>query len=201
MLYGVAENILFIVKHFKNYLAMGIRENQEWLLDLVCEKFSDVSGIRTGIEEDMVVYAKNGTNLWMKICDELKIRANFVPHLMTIEDYVHEWSSIIAKHNEARAIFVERLQKFITDKTGHVYQPDELLCSELLPKPIDEAKATKLEKDQYLREEMAFALAVGKLKNTIRNRYGYFKYNASFYEAKTISQLADVLFGKAYGKF
>lgn len=177
---------------------MGIFETQEWLFDLVSDKFSDVSGIRTGIEEDTVVFSKNGMHLWMKICDELKIRANFVPHLMTIEDFVHEWSSIIAKHNEARAIFVERLQKFITDKTGHVYQPDELLCSELAPKPIDEAKATKLEKDQYLREEMAFANKVGTLKNAVRNRYGYFRYCNAFYQAKTINQLADVLFGKEY---
>lgn len=198
MLYGVAENILFIVKHFKNYLAMGIFESQEFVFDLICDKFSDVSGIRTGIEEDTVVYAKNGTNLWMKICDELKIRANFVPHLMTIEDYVHEWSSIIAKHNTARTLFVERLQKFVEEKTGHIYAPDELLCSELLPKPIDEATVTKLGRQQYLREEMAYALAVDNLKNAVRNRYNYFKYKASFSEAKTITKLADVLFGKEY---
>lgn len=177
---------------------MGIRENQEWLFDLVSDKFSDVSGLRTGIEEDTVVYAKNGMSLWMKLCDELKIRADFVPHLLTIEDYVHEWSSLIAKHNEERAVFVERLQNFIADKTGHVYAPDEQLCSELLPKPIDEAKATKLEKDQHLREEMAFATKVGTLKNAVRNRYGYFKYCTPFYEAQSINQLADVLFGKEY---
>lgn len=180
---------------------MGIRENQEWLLDLVCEKFSDVSGIRTGIEEDTVVYQKNSMLLWMYLCDALNIRTNFVPNLRTIEDYVHEWTGIIKNHNTGRAVFIERLQKFIADKTGHIYQPNELLCSELTPKPVDEEMVTKLGEQQFLREEMAFALAVGKLKNTIRNRYGYFKYNASFYEAKTISQLADVLFGKAYGKF
>ena len=177
---------------------MGIYESQEWLFDLLCDKFSDVSGLRTGIEEDTVVFSKNGMSLWMKLCESLKIRAKFVPHLMTIEDYVHEWSSIIAKHNAARAVFVERLQKFIADKTGHIYQPNELLCSELLPKQIVEAKATKLEKDQHLREEMAYANKVGSLKNAVRNRYGYFKYCTPFYEANTISELTDVLFGKEY---
>ncbi len=177
---------------------MGIFESQEWLFDLVSDKFADVSGLRTGIEEDTVVYTKNGMSLWMKLCETLKIRANFVPHLMTVEDYVHEWSSIIKKHNEARAIFVECLQKFVENKTGHVYAPDELLCSELQPKSIDEAKATKLEKDQYLREEMAFANKVGSLKNAVRNHYRYFKYDTPFYEADTISKLTDVLFGKEY---
>lgn len=177
---------------------MGIRENQEWLFDLICDKFSDVSGIRTGIEEDTVVFSKNGMHLWMKICDELKIRADFVSHLMTIEDYVHEWSSIIGKHNVARAVFMERLQKFVEEKTGHIYQPDELLCSELLPKPIDEKTATKLGRQQFLREEMAYANKVGTLKNAVRNRYNYFKYCTPFYEANTINQLTDVLFGKEY---
>lgn len=177
---------------------MGIYEEQEWLFDLICDKFSDISGIRTGIEEDTVVYQKNAMLLWMYLSDALKIRTPFVANLITIEDYVHEWDGIIKKHNAARAVFVERLQKFIEEKTGHVYQPDELLCSELAPKPIDEAKATKLEKDQYLREEMAFANKVGTLKNAVRNRYGYFKYSAAFYDAHTINKLADVLFGKEY---
>lgn len=177
---------------------MGISETHEFIYDLVSDKFSDVSGIRTGIEEDTVVFSKNGMYLWMKICDELKIRANFVPHLMTIEDFVHEWSSIIAKHNDARAVFVERLQKFISEKTGHIYAPDELLCSELLPKPIDEKTVTKLGRQQFLREEMAYANKLGTLKNAVRNRYNYFKYCTPFYEANTINKLTDVLFGKEY---
>lgn len=177
---------------------MGISETHEFIYDLVSDKFSDVSGIRTGIEEDTVVYAKNGMNLWLKICDELKIRANFVPHLMTIEDYVHEWSSVIAKHNAARTVFVERLQKFIEEKTGHIYQPDEPLCSELLPSPVDEATVTKLGKQQFHREEMAYALAVDNLKNAVRNRYNYFKYKEAFFKAKNINQLTDLLFGKEY---
>lgn len=180
---------------------MGISESQEFVFDLVCDKFSDVSGIRTGIEEDTVVFSKNGIKLWMKICDELKIRANFVPHLMTIEDYVHQWSEIIAKHNANRKVFVERLQKFISKKTGHFYDPDELLCSELAPKPIDEETATKLGRQQFHREEMAFALAVDNLKNAVRNRYNYFKYSSAYYEAKSINQIADVLFGKNYVSF
>ena len=152
---------------------MGILESQEKLFDLVSDKFSDVSGLKTGIEEDTVVYSKNGINLWMKICDALKIRADFVPHLITIEDYVHEWAKIIEKYNEKRSVFVERLQRFIAKKTGHVYEPNELLCSELVPKPVDEETVTTLGRQQFLREEMAFALAVGNLKNSVRNRYGY----------------------------
>ncbi len=177
---------------------MGIFEEQEWLFDLVSDKFSDISGIRTGIEEDTVVYQKNAMLLWMYISEALKIRTSFVPNLMTIEDYVHEWSGIIKKHNTGREIFIDRLQKFIADRFGREYQPNEQLCSELMPKPIDEAKATKLEKDQYLREEMAFANKVGTIKNAVRNRFGYFKYCTPFYEAQTINRIADVLFGKEY---
>lgn len=177
---------------------MGIKENQEWLLDLISEKFSDISGIRTGIEEDTVVYQKNAMLLWMYVSDALKIRAKFVANLMTIEDYVQEFYTIVQKHNAKRAAFVSDLQQFVYENCGHTYRPDELLCSELLPEPIDEEKATKLEKDQHLRQEMFFANKLGRLKNAVRNRYKYFKYCEPFYEAKTINQLTNVLFGKEY---
>lgn len=169
---------------------MGIFESQEWLFDLISDKFSDVSGIRTGIEEDTVVYSKNGMNLWMRICGALKIKADFVPHLLTIEDYVHEFSSILQKHNAQRKEFLQKLTAFVAQKTGQIFQPQEIIFSNLLPHSDDAA--------QHLREEMNYELKLGNLKNLVRNQYKYFKYKAAFAEAKTLNNMTDVLFGKEY---
>lgn len=177
---------------------MGIYEEQEELFELICEKFSNISGMWTGVEEDTVVYSKTGMLLWSDICLALKIKAKFVSGLHTIEDYVHEFAHIIQKHNEQRAEFLLQLQQFVNEKTGHIYAPDEQLCSEKMPKPLDEDTATKLGKQQFLREEMAFALAVDNLKIAIRNKFGYFKYSTSYYKAQTLDEITDVLFGKDY---
>ena len=177
---------------------MGIKEHQEWLLDLIIEKFSNISGIRTGIDVDTVVYSRNGMLLWMRICEALNIKAKFVPHLQTIEDYVQEFSALVQKHNSQREKFMLQLQQFVAEKTGHTYEFDETLCAEIKPQKLNEKSASKAEKDQHLREEMAFALKLDNLKNAIRNWCKFFKYDSAFYEAENISDLTDALFGKEY---
>lgn len=188
----------YLLLNILNYLAMGIYEDQEWLFDVIVEKFSEITGLRSGIEEDTMVYTKNAAVLWSAVTKELNIKTPFVRNLTTIEDYVHEFSSILKKHNAQRKEFMLQLQKFIADKFGHTYAPDEVLCSELEPKSIDEKKATKLEQDQYLREEMAFHLKVDKIKEAVRKEYNDDMYKTSFFYARTINQLTDVLFGKEY---
>lgn len=169
---------------------MGINETQEWLLDVIVENFSEVSGRRSGIALDTVVYNDNAPLLWQKICQELKLKAEFKCGLITIDDYVHEFSSLIRKSNKNRQVFLENLSLFVTEQTGKSYEPDEPIFKELLPTSTDET--------QRVREEIKYALALQKLKLKIRRFYKFYADSDSFSAAKTLNAITDRLFGKKY---
>lgn len=169
---------------------MGILEEQEWLEDVITEEFSEITGIRTGIESDTVVYYKNAARLWERVCLRLQIRANFVSCLNTIEDYVHQFVSVLKERNIRREKFEEDLTRFIFEKTGRLHDPREVLFNGQLPHSQDPV--------QYHREEMAYELKLGNVKILIRNRYKYFKESYEFYKARTIDEFVNVLFGRRY---
>lgn len=169
---------------------MGILEEQEWLQDLITEEFSEVSGLYGGIEEDTVVYYKNAAKLWGRLCLRLQIRANFVPGLTIIEDYVHQFDSILKKREKEREKFVEELTGFIYEKTGRLHDPREVLFNGQLPHSDDPV--------QFCREQMAYELKLGNMKNQIRNKYGFYKESFDFYKARTIEELTFALFGRKY---
>lgn len=169
---------------------MGILEEQEWLEDVITEEFSEITGISTGIESDTVVYYKNAVRLWERVCLKLQIRANFVSCLNTIEDYVHQFVSVLKERNIQREKFEADLTAFIFEKTGRLHDPREVLFNGLLPHSEDSV--------QYCREKMAYELKLGNTKNLIRNKYNYFKDSESFYEAKTVDEIVTVLFGRRY---
>ncbi len=169
---------------------MGILEEQEWLEDVITEEFSEITGIRTGIESDTVVYYKNAVRLWERVCLKLQIRAKFVSCLNTVEDYVHQFVSVLKERNIRREKFEADLTAFIFEKTGRLHDPREVLFNGLLPHSEDSV--------QYCREKMAYELKLGNTKNLIRNKYNYFKDSESFYEAKTVDEIVTVLFGRRY---
>ena len=169
---------------------MGIIESQEWLLDIVIDCYSDISGIKTGVEEDTLVGYGFAVSFWTRVCNAVHLKAQFVPGLHTIEDYVHQLSSLMRKQNASRKVFLQNLAAFVTEKTKRAHHPKEILFNELLPHSVD---AT-----QNLREEMYYVLEVDNLKNLIRSKYGYFQYTQEFVHAQTLDEITDVLFGKEY---
>ncbi len=167
---------------------MGIKEKNEGLYELIVEKFSEVSGLHSGIAADTVVYSANAPILWQKICQEIKLKAEFKFGLVTVEDYVSEFASLIKKSNQKRQIFLENLSLFVAEQTGKTYEPDEPIFKEMLPSSTDET--------QRVREEMKYALELQKLKYKIRRFYKFYTDSDSFANAKTIYALTDRLFGK-----
>lgn len=169
---------------------MGLNEKEELVQDQIIEVFSDLSGLRGGIEGDTVVYEKNSMSLFVKLCEVFAVKACFQHGLMTIEDYSRHFLWLLDKKAEQLRLFYPGLQAFVQEKTRVWYDLDEVLFSEYLP--VSE------EPVQRLREVMSYELKLGKLKNQIRNRYGYFRDSADFSHARTLRKIGEIIFWPHY---
>lgn len=169
---------------------MGIEEKNEWLLDLVIEEFSNLTGMYGGIDSDVVVYSKNSTILFSHVCVRLRLRAKPLRAVLTLGDFAHHFLWLLEEKERQYQAFCLKVQNSVRDLTGKTYALNEPVFGDLEPTSTDEA--------QYLREEIHQALKLGKLKNKLVSLYGGHYREEAMFKAKTICDFANVFFWPYY---
>lgn len=170
---------------------MGINGQNEWLQDCIIELFSNVTGLYGGVEGDTVVYTKNKAKLFCRICDELKCKARYHGTLLTIDEFVYHFEAALEEKARLKAAFPQVLQKIAMEFSGYEDALDAQLFGKLMP-------TSSKGLDQRKREEIYYEIKLGGFKNFLRNKYHYFKENEAFYRARTLDDLANVLFYSMY---
>lgn len=169
---------------------MGIEEKNEWVLDLIIEEFSNLSGMFGGVDSDVVVYSKNSAKLLSQVSCRLHLKARPVRALMTIGDFAHHFIGLLDDKERQRYNFSLKIQDTIQKITGKRYELDEPVFSDLEPRSQDAA--------QNLREEMYRAVKLGNLKNKLIGIYGYYSSEEAMYRAKTIKDFTNLFFWPEY---
>lgn len=169
---------------------MGIEEKNEWVLDLVIEEFSNLSGMYGGVDSDIVVYNKNRAKLIAVVSNRLHLKSNDYRGLMTLGDFVYHFIGLLDKKQKQRNDFCVKIQKTVQEISGKLYDFDEAVYNDLAPTSKDAA--------QHLREEIHQALKIGKLRNKLLSIYGISCKEEALYAAKTIRDFANVFFWQNY---
>ena len=174
---------------------MSIKENFEWLQELVMDMFSEVTGMHGGVDVDTVVYCRNAPQLWRKICYKLNINSPFEAGLTTIADYVEAFSAIVEKRNQKRQAFLDGLTEFVASLTGKKYAPKEKLFDE--PDCFPELQIDPDDqKNQERREWIQRNLKLLQLHNAIRKKYKFYGKLTRFCYAETLGEITDLIVGK-----
>lgn len=168
---------------------MEITERKEKVQDRIIEIFSELVGLRGGVESDTVVYARNAQSLFLKLCEAFKIKAAYCSGLVTIDDYTEHFLSLMDKKDAQLKVFYKNLQSFVKEQIGW-YELDDTLFEEYLPVSADPT--------QNLREEMTYFIKLGRLKNKIRSKYGYYHDSSEFSNARTLRKIGEVIFWPFY---